>query len=747
MPISINAAERVFHLRGADSSYVMKALPSGLLAQLYWGKGLRSDSLSGLLSRFDRRYPERIEEADFVGALDIMPSEYPTYGLSDFRPPALEVRNADGSSLADLRYEGHRLIPGKPGLPGLPSVYAESDGEAESLEISLLDSLTGLRVRLLYTSFSGSDAIARSVSLENSGKEPIRLERALSLALDLKDSPWEVVSLSGSWARERSLNRQALKSGSFSIESARGESSHQQSPFLALVRKETTETAGTAYGFSLVYSGNFLAQVDIDQFRSTRVLMGVNPFDWSWLLEPGERFQAPEAVMVHSASGLGAMSRTFHDLFRKRLARGHWRDRERPVLVNNWEATYFDFNADKIEAIARAGKEIGAELLVLDDGWFGHRDSDNSSLGDWKVDERKLPGGLAGLARRVNALGLMFGLWFEPEMVSPDSELYRAHPDWCVHVTGRERTLIRNQCVLDLTRKEVRDYVVDSVSAAISSAPVAYVKWDMNRPLTEMGSAALPPGRQREFAHRYVLGVYDIMERVTSRFPEILFESCSGGGARFDAGIMHYMPQAWTSDDMDPFERLKIQWSTSLAFPSSMMGAHVCSSPNHSTGRESPMETRAAVAMAGAFGYELDLTRLPGEEKEAARVQIAFFKAIRRLVQFGDFHRLASPYEGDEGAWMYVDREKSEAFVVYVRIRAEPNPPVSVLRLAGLDPLADYAVAEGFEEGLALSRAARPGSGPAVNPRGGDELMNAGIAVPRLWGDLKSVVWRLLRAS
>jgi alpha-galactosidase len=326
----------------------------------------------------------------------------------------------------------------------------------------------------------------------------------------------------------------------------------------------------------------------------------------------------------------------------------------------------------------------------------------------------------------VNALGLMFGLWFEPEMVSPDSELYRAHPDWCVHVRGRERTLIRNQCVLDLTRKEVRDSVVDSVS------------------LTEMGSAALPAERQREFAHRYVLGVYDIMERVTSRFPEVLFESCSGGGARFDAGVMHYMPQAWTSDDMDPFERLKIQWSTSLVFPASMMGAHVCSSPNHSTGRESPMETRAAVAMAGAFGYELDITRLSAEEREAARAQIAFWKDVRRLVQFGDFHRLASPYEGDEGAWMYVDREKSEAFVVYVRIRAEPNPPVSVLHLAGLDPDSDYHVATGFADGLALSRV-KPGE--RGKARGGDELMHAGIAVPRLWGDLKSVVWRLRRAG
>lgn len=737
MPITTDGNQRIFHIRGATSSYVLKVFPSGLVAHLYWGPSLRSDSLDALLDLCKKPWPTRSGAADYVGALDLMPAEYPSYGITDFRPPAIEVRNADGSSLVDLRFDSFRIFKGKPALEGLPATYAESELEAESLELVLRDELTGVEAALLYTAFAGSDAIARSVRIANRGSESVRLERVMSLALDLKDSGYDVVNLSGTWARERHLHRQNLRSGSFSIESTRGESSHQQSPFLALLSPDATEDAGTAYGFSLVYSGNFLAQADVDQFATTRVLMGVNPFDFSWLLEPGQAFQAPEAVMVHSASGLGGMSRCFHDLYRRRLHKGAWRDRERPVLANNWEGTYFDFDSGKLLAIAKSAADVGIELFVLDDGWFGKRDSDNCSLGDWVVNERKLPGGLADLAGKVNSLGLKFGLWFEPEMVSPDSDLYRAHPDWCVHVKGRTRSQARNQCVLDVTRPEVRDHVVEAVCAVIGSAPIAYVKWDMNRPLTEMGSAALPPERQREFAHRYVLGVYDMMRRVTSRFPEVLFESCSGGGGRFDAGVMHFMPQAWTSDDMDPYERLKIQWSTSLAFPASMMGAHVSCSPNHTTGRESPIATRAAVAMAGAFGYELDLSALTEQDKAAIREQVAFFKQVRRLVQFGDFFRLRSPYGSDSGAWMYVSPDRSEAFAVYVAIRTAPNPPAASIKLAGLDPSSDYRVVPGFAPG---------GEAASAAALGGDFLMNAGLAVPALRGDYQSAVWRLYRA-
>lgn len=729
MPIAYLPAERIFHLRSRDVSYVLKVLSSGLVAHLYFGPRLRSDSLTSLLSHFDKRHPADVNQADYAGELDILPQEYPSFGLSDFRSPAIEVRNSDGSSLVDLRYATHVITPGKPRLSGLPATYVEDTEEADTLELVLVDALTGLEVRLLYSAFRDHPAIARSVRIVNRSNAALRLERVLSSSLDFKLVGWDVVSLSGTWARERHYQRQNLASGSFSIESTRGASSHQQSPFLALLRPDTSEEHGPAYGFSLAYSGNFLAQATVDQFRTTRVLMGINPFDFSWLLEPGEQFQAPEVICVYSRDGLGALSRSFHDLYRSRLARGRYRDVERPILVNNWEATYFDFDADKIESIARAGAEAGIELFVLDDGWFGKRDRDNSSLGDWVVDSKKLPRGLRDLAERINRLGMKFGLWFEPEMVSPDSELYRAHPDWCLHVPNRHRTEMRNQLVLDVSRPEVRNHVVDAVCRVLESAPIAYVKWDMNRPLTEMGSAALPAERQREIAHRYVLGVYEMMERVTARFPEILFESCSGGGGRFDAGMIYYMPQAWTSDDMDPAERLKIQWGTSLVFPACSMGAHVCSSPNHTTARITPLETRAAVAMSGVFGYELDLTKLDVEERTTIKQQVARFKEIRRLVQFGDLYRLRSPFQTEEGAWSFVARDKSEAFVMYVSIRCEPNPPVTVLPLAGLDPAADYAI-EGTDQRF-----------------GGDQLMYAGLAVPRLTGDLRSKTWRLRRVS
>lgn len=726
MTISFSSDERIFHLRSRDTSYVLKVLPSGLVAHLYFGPALRSDSLTSLLERYDTRFPEDIHQADYVGMLDILPQEFPSYGLTDFRPPAIEVRNADGSSLADLRYVSHVLTSGKPKLVGLPATYVEEASEADSLELIAADSVSGLEVHLCYTAFRDHAAIARSVRVVNRGSAPIRLERVLSLSVDLKLAGWDVLSLSGTWGRERRYHRQSLTSGSFSIESTRGASSHQQSPFLALMPRDTNEEQGAVYGFSLVYSGNFLAQAEVDQFRTTRVLMGVNPFDFSWHLEPGEEFQAPEVVGVFSSEGLGQLSRTFHELYRSRLASGRFRDEERPILVNNWEATYFDFDADKIESIAEVAAEAGIELFVLDDGWFGRRNADNSSLGDWVVDRKKLPRGLGDLARRINGLGMGFGLWFEPEMISPDSDLYREHPDWCLHVPNRERSQLRSQLVLDITRREVRDHVVDALSAILESAPIAYVKWDMNRPLTEMGSPALPPERQREVAHRYVLGVYDMMERVTRRFPDVLFESCSGGGGRFDGGVLHYMPQAWTSDDMDPAERLKIQWSTSLVFPASSMGAHVCSARNHTTGRVTSLETRGAVAMAGVFGYELDLTRLSPEERTLVQQQVASFKEVRRLIQFGDFYRLRSPYGTDEGAWMYVSRDKSEAFVMYVCVRCEPNPPVAVLPLAGLEPTADYQL---------LGTTQR---------RGGDQLMYVGLTVPRCL-DLQSFTWRLRR--
>jgi alpha-galactosidase len=465
-----------------------------------------------------------------------------------------------------------------------------------------------------------------------------------------------------------------------------------------------------------VYSGNFLAQVEVDQFRTARVSMGINPFDFTWLLESGESFQTPEVVMVYSDQGLNGMSQTYHELYRTRLARGSFRDRERPILINNWEATYFDFNEEKIMNIARTAAELGIELFVLDDGWFGERDDDRRSLGDWTVNRRKLPNGLDGLAKQVNELGLQFGLWIEPEMVSPNSELYRKHPDWCLHVPNRPRSEGRNQLVLDYSRQDVCDYMIETISNVLASAPITYVKWDMNRHMTEVGSAALPPERQRETAHRYMLGLYRVMEEITSRFPHILFESCSGGGGRFDPGILYYMPQTWTSDNTDAVSRLKIQYGTSLVYPISVMGAHVSAVPNHQVGRMTSLTMRGHVSMSGNFGYELDITKLTETEKQIIKEQVAFYKDVRRLVQFGTFYRLLSPFEGNEAAWMFVSEDQSEALVAYFRVLAEANAPLSYLRLKGLDPNQDYEI-----EGLGVY--------------GGDELMYAGVALPYRLGD------------
>jgi len=521
------------------------------------------------------------------------------------------------------------------------------------------------------------------------------------------------------------VERRTLASGNQAIESRRGASSHQHNPFIALLEQGATEDAGNVYGFSLVYSGHFLAQVEVDQYETTRVSVGINPFDFTWLLQPGESFQTPEVATVYSANGLGDMSRTYHKLYRTRLCRGRFRDQVRPVLINNWEATYFDFTADKIENIARTGQELGIELFVLDDGWFGKRNNDRSSLGDWFVNASKLPLGLENLVERVRKLDMQFGLWFEPEMISPDSDLYRAHPDWCLHVAHRNRTEARNQLILDLSRQEVCDYIVKVVSDILESAPITYVKWDMNRHMTEIGSAGLPPERQRETAHRYMLGLYRVLEEITTAFPHVLFESCSGGGGRFDPGMLYYMPQTWTSDNTDAVTRLSIQYGTSIVYPICTMGAHVSAVPNHQVQRMTTLAMRGHVAMSGNFGYELDLTKFNDQEKEIVQGQVAFYKDIRHLIQFGDFYRLRSPFEGNETAWMFVSEDQREAFVAYFNVLAEPNEPLRTIRLKGLNPDFDYEVTD------------------ASKMYGGDQLMYFGMPLPLLYGDFQSIVWRL----
>ncbi|WP_274649827.1 alpha-galactosidase [Paenibacillus humicola] len=729
MAVLYDEHKQVFHLQTKNMSYAFCAL-RGFPAHLYWGRKIKEADPDRLLERQERASfsPNPVPEDRSI-SLDTLPQEYPGYGSSDFRNPAYAVQLANGTTVTELLLRGHRIVSGKSQLEGLPAVYAESGDGAETLIVELEDAASGLRVELSYTVFPAFDAIIRSARIVNGSDSVMSMQRALSASVDLPHDRFEMLQLSGAWGRERYIHRRALVPGTQSVESRRGASSHMQNPFFALLSEGSTEDTGEVYGFSLVYSGSFAGGVEVDQFHTARAYIGINPFDFSWRLEPGESFQTPEAVMVFSAEGLGGMSRAYHELYRTRLCRGAFRDAARPILVNNWEATYFNFNADKIEAIAKAGSELGIELLVLDDGWFGRRDSDNCSLGDWVVDKNKLPGGLKDLADRVRSQGLQFGLWFEPEMVSPDSDLYRAHPDWCLHVPGRRRSEGRRQLILDLSRPDVQDYITDAVGAILESAPITYVKWDMNRNMSEIGSALLPPERQRETAHRYMLGLYSVLERITSKFPHILFESCSGGGGRFDPGMLYYMPQTWTSDNSDAISRLKIQYGTSIVYPVSTMGAHVSAVPNHQVGRMTPLKTRGDVAMSGNFGYELDLTLFTEEEKDEVKRQVALVKEVRELVQYGLFYRLLSPFEGNETAWMFVAPDRSEALAVHVQTLNEPNQPLGRLRLKGLDPNGRYELL---------------GTGRAVY---GDELMNAGIPKQRPHSDFASAVYRFRRVE
>lgn len=725
MTIHYDELKKVFHLQSKDTSYVIQLTKQGYPAHLYWGKKVRGLQLDRLLELKERAsFSPSTDMSQLALSLDTLPQEYPTYGSSDFRTPAIQAALPNGSTVTELSYASHTIRSGKPALAGLPSVYTEQDDEAQTLELTLKDELTGLTVVLAYTVFVNFDAITRSTTIINNGSSTLQLQRALSMSLDFAHDRFEMLQLSGAWTRERHVHKRKLEPGMQSVESRRGSSSHVQNPFIALLAEGADEDHGDVYGASFVYSGNFVAGVEVDQFHSARLFMGLNPFDFNWRLEAGEQFQTPEVVLVHSDQGLGGMSRSFHDLYRSRLTRGQFRDQTRPILVNNWEATYFNFNADKIESIAKVGQELGIELFVLDDGWFGKRDNDKTSLGDWFVDRNKLPNGLEDLVSRVKRLDMQFGLWFEPEMISPESELYREHPDWCLHIEGRRRTQARQQLILDLSRADVREYIVRVISDILSSAPITYVKWDMNRNMTEIGSALLPPERQRETAHRYMLGLYEVLEKITSSFPHILFESCSGGGGRFDPGMLYYMPQTWTSDNTDAVSRLKIQYGTSIVYPVSSMGAHVSAVPNHQVGRVTSLETRGNVALSGNFGYELDLTRFTEEEKETVKEQVALYKEVRHLVQFGDFYRLLSPFEGNETAWMFVAKDKSEAFVVFASVLQEPYPKLDRFRLKGLDPNRDY-VLDG-EEGA----------------YGGDELMFAGLKVPQFHGDYASRVYR-----
>ncbi len=715
MPISWNPQSQQFHLHSESISYVMRVLDNGWLGHLHFGAALADDVSYGYLG-----------PAEFLGFSNKLGEpvalEYPTGGSGDYRVPALVAEQADGSTVLDLRYKSHRVMPGKPALTGLPSTYVEVGGEAETLEVVLADTVSGLEVELRYTIYRNRPLVVRGARLVNRGQSPLIVRSVMSASLDAPDAGWDLITLNGEWARERQVDRRELRPGRQSVSSVRGASSSQHNPFIALARPAATEDQGDVIGVSLVYSGNFLAETEVEPFGSTRVRIGINPDGFSWFLEPGAEFETPEAILVYSAGGLDGMSQAYADLFRTRLARGAWRDKPRPILINNWEATYFDFNEARLLEIAASARDLGVELFVLDDGWFGRRDDDTTSLGDWQVDRRKLPKGLESLAGKIEAMGLRFGLWIEPEMISRASKLYEAHPEWEVGIPSRSRTEHRNQYVLDMSRPEVVDYLFGVLSGVLGSAPISYVKWDMNRNITEPFTPTLPAWRQGEFMHRYILGVYALYERLTRAFPGILFESCAGGGARFDPGMLAYAPQAWTSDNSDAIDRLAIQWGTSLVYPVSAMGAHVSAVPNHQNGRITPFPTRALVAFFGAFGYELDPTKLSAEERSQIVDQIGFYKQWRELFQFGRFHRLRGPFDGDgnEIAWMSVAPDGRTAIVGFYQVLSRVNVGPRRLRLRGLDPAAKYRVS------------VWPASSAPLEPNieiGGDALMAAGLVI------------------
>ncbi|SDL83927.1 alpha-galactosidase [Sediminibacillus halophilus] len=715
MAIKVNQESREFHLTNGKISYIFRVMEKvGQLEHLYYGKGVKHrKSFEHLIEREARPASTNMLEGDYTSSLEHIKQEYPSYGTTDYRYPAHKIIDQHGSHITNFQYESYHITKGKPALENLPATYTEQEGEAETLQVVLFDKVLQCRLILSYSIYTDRNVITRNARFVNLGNEACFLDSAMSANVDLPDDQYEMVHLNGAWARETHLEAQPLFKGVQSISSSRGASSHIHNPFLALKCKQTSESSGEIFGFSLVYSGNFVGQIEVDTFGVTRVMMGINPFQFKWKLAPGESFQTPECVMVYSDKGLNGMSNIYHALYRERLARGRWRDKDRPVLINNWEATYFDFNEEKVLAIANTAKELGMELFVLDDGWFGERHDDTSSLGDWFENKQKLPEGIDGLARKIDALGLKFGLWFEPEIVSKGTKLFSEHPEWVLSTPDRRASHGRNQYVMDFSRPEVVDYIYNLMDSVLEKTKISYIKWDMNRYITEAYSSAFDADRQGEVMHRYILGVYHLYERLINKYPDILFESCAGGGARFDPGMLYYTPQAWTSDNTDAIERLKIQYGASLVYPLSALGSHVSAIPNHQVGRTTPLHTRAHTAYFGTFGFELDVTNLTSIEKEEVKEQVRFFKEKRSLIRTGRFYRLLSPFDGNETAWMVVSKDQSEAIVGYYQVLAKPNDKYNRVKLQGLDPEKRYMINSDSVDHF------------------GDELMNIGILLNR----------------
>lgn len=735
MAILFQEEKQIFTLQTENSTWQMQVSPYGHLLHLYYGRKIEQTSMDYLVQGMNRGFsgsPYIAFGKDRGYSLDTYPQEYSAFGTGDYRESCLELEHADGSRAAELVYVSHRIYPGKYRLPGLPALKgaAGESTEAQTLEIVLKDTASQVEVVLYYGVFFACDAIARACQIRNGGEDEVVLNRVLSACLDLCRDDMDMLSFYGRHTMERMPQRRRIAHGKLSVDSVRGSSSHQQNPFVILCEASANEEYGECYGAGLVYSGNFLAAAELDQINQTRFVMGIHPEGFRWHLAPGERFTAPEVVFTFSAQGYGALSRKIHRLYRRHLIPRRYQKIRRPVLLNHWEAMDFSFHEEDLVSLAESAKELGVELFVMDDGWFGARNSDLCGLGDWQVNREKIPSGIGGLARRIHGLGMQFGIWIEPEMINEDSNLFREHPDWCLKIPGRLPNVERGQLVLDMGSKEVRDYLFAEISAILREGEVNYVKWDMNRSLADVWSKTLPAERQGEAGHRYVLGVYALMERFVTAFPDILWEGCCGGGGRFDAGILYYMPQIWCSDNTDAVERLQIQYGTSFGYPVDSMGSHVSASPNLQTGRSTSMAARAAVAMAGSFGYELDVRKLSRKEREEIKVQIREFKQFYPLIHGGDYYRLTNAQEDREfTAWQFVNEEQSESLVFVFTLRARSNPAWTYLRVRGLLEDALYQVNE--EEKIYE----------------GSALMYGGILLPVVKGDYREMRFWIRRVE
>ncbi|MCD7817644.1 MAG: alpha-galactosidase [Lachnospiraceae bacterium] len=769
MPILIDEQNKIFTIHTKNSTYQMAVGEYGHLLHLYYGKKIDSgNSAAGsvlepaaeskiaektmtaaadmryLLTFYDRGFSGNPNDAgsDRTYSMDALPQEYPCFGTGDYRSTALQICNADGVSSCDLRFKSVRILDGKYSIPGLPAVYTNSP--AQTLEVMLEDSVLGVEVTLLYGVLADSDVITRAARIRNCGAETISVEKAASCCVDFLYGDFDLIHFHGRHGMERQFERSPVVHTEQILQSRRGASGHQQNPFFILASPEACETYGDCYGFQLLYSGNFKGEALMDQYRQTRALLGISDELFSWELRPQEMFDTPEAALCYSADGFASLSNEYHRLIRHHVCRGSWKDKRCPVLINSWEAAYLDFDADKLVRIAEQASELGAELFVLDDGWFGKRDSDCTGLGDWYVNEKKLGCTLEEVSGRVNALGMKFGLWIEPEMVSEDSDLYRAHPDWAFVIPGRAPVRGRNQLVLDFSRKEVVDNILEQISAVIMNANVSYIKMDMNRHLSDIYSLTARKQNQGATLHRYVLGVYDFLERLQARFPEILIEGCSGGGGRFDAGMLYYTPQIWCSDNTDAVERLRIQYGTSFGYPISAVGSHVSAVPNHQTGRRTDIVTRGVVAMAGTFGYELDLNLISDEEKEIVRLQIQDYIKYSDLIREGRYWRLSSPTENEEyTAWEFSSEDGSEALLSLVKTGAHCNAPVEYVRLCGLTPDGWYRLEEtqSTRYGYREQNAGNKVLADTTSLYSGGALMSAGLPVP--WMNGENQAWQV----